>query len=158
MKTKHRNAANAKRSRRWQADPSAMQRVIARTTVFTAAEVQELALPVRLAYESLRTGVGNEDDCDTLAIAVNAALVRSESIDPLCEQTCIDAQDGLMRAKARFAATGRWGFDGLAMQSIPLALDLHEQMLSLSSPAQMIEAQQEVLARMARGQVRDVSK
>ena len=151
MKTKHRKASAAKR--RWQADPGALRRVLARTEPFTAAEVRELALPVRLAFESLRTGAGHEADCDTLAVALNATLVRAEAIDPLCEQVCIDAQDGLMRAKLRHAETGRWGFDGLALQNIPPALDLHEQMLALSSPAQMIAAQEEVLQRMARGQV-----
>ncbi len=134
-------------------DPSAIYRVMNRLQPFTDDELRTLALPVRVAFESLRAGRGTEGDFHTLAAAINTALMRSESIDPLCEQTCITAQAALMRVLDRHQRTGLWGLDGLALQDIPLAIDLHEQLLQLSTPLQMQQAMQETLRRMQAGQV-----
>ena len=153
MKTKHRSAATAKRAHRWQADPRALHKVLARTETLTPGEVQQLALPARVAWESLRGGHGEQGDFDTLAAALNIALVRAEAIDPLCERTCIDAQGALMRTHERYGRTGRWGVDGPALQAIPPALDLHDQMLELSTPAQIEAAGLEVMRRIRAGEV-----
>ncbi len=107
MKTKHRNASHAKR--RYQADPSAIYRVFNKVQMFTRDELLRLNMPVRIAFESLRTGHGEDGDFHTLAAAINCALIRSEEIDPLCVETCKLAQDGLFRAIMRHNNTGRWG-------------------------------------------------
>ena len=104
MKTAHRTASQYKR--RWQADPGAIYRVMGRLQPFTPAEQLNLNLPPRVAYESLRTGAGEEMDFHTLAGAVNVAMVRAEVIDPLAEQTAITARDALMRCWQRHQATG----------------------------------------------------
>ena len=120
---------------------------------FTTAELLALQIPVRSAFESLRTGHGTEPDFHTLAAAVNTALIRSESIDPLCVETCQRAQAALIGVLARFKRCGAWGVDHHALQDIPPALDLHEQLLELSSPLQMANAMKETLARMNSGHV-----
>ena len=145
MRTKHRTAA--KQKRKWAADPMAMFNVIRKIEPFTEEEVTRLALPVRLAYESIRSGTGSEADFDALAIAINDAVIRSESIDALCVETCRIAQDALLQAKERYLRTGRWGFDWQGLQNIPPALDLYEEIIANSTPAQMIEAGIEQIAR-----------
>lgn len=149
MKTSHRQASHAKR--RYQADPSAIYRVMSRLQTFTGSEQLKLNLPVRLAYESLRTGVGSENDFHTLAAAINVTVVRAEAIDPLAEQTAIAARDAVMRCWQRHQATARWGFDGLALQDLPPALDLYDQLLALSTPLQMQQAMTETIRRMESG-------
>lgn len=148
MKTAHRQASRAKRR---PADPSSIYRLMNKIQLFTPAELRTLKLPVRLAFESLRTGAGGEGDFHTLAAAVNTAMVRSESIDQLCVETCQRAQGALMLVKSRFDRLGKWGLDATSLQDIPPAIDLHEQLLDMSTPLQMQNAMAETIRRMNAG-------
>jgi hypothetical protein len=134
-------------------DARSLPRLIARLEPFTSAELLALQTPVRVAFESLRTGSGTEPDFHTLAAAVNTSLIRSEAIDPLCVETCQRAQAALLGMLGRFKRLGAWGVDHHALQDIPPALDLHEQLLELSTPLQMANAMQETLQRMNDGHV-----
>jgi hypothetical protein len=155
MKSAHRSASRAKRSStgRWQADPSAFYRLMNKLQPFKADELAMLNVHVRLAFERIRIGNGQDEHFHTLATAINVAMIRSETIDPLCLQTCQLAQASLMRCIDRHYRLGVWGFDGLALQDIPPAIDLHEQILALSTPLQMQDAMAETLVRMQRGDI-----
>lgn len=67
MNTAHRQQSRAKRS--YTADPSAIYRLMNRNQLFTKVELVKLQTPVRVAFESLRTGHGDERDFHTLAAA-----------------------------------------------------------------------------------------
>lgn len=149
MKTAHRNAAHGKR--KYMADPSAIYRVLNRIEPFTPAEQHQLNVPIKLAYERLRTGGGDVQDFVTLADAVNVAMIRAEAIDPMAEQTAVAARDALHRCWLRHNTTGKWGFDGPALQDIPLAIDLHEQLLALCTPLQLQDAKREAIRRKEQG-------
>lgn len=137
----------------WQRNHDAFQRVISRLEPFTPAEQHQLSLPIRTAYERLRTGAGSAQDFHDLAGAINVTMVRCEAINPLAEVTAIDARDAMMRCWQRHLDTGKWGFDGPALQALPPAIDLHEQLLALSTPLQMAQAMQETIRRMEAGDV-----
>ena len=128
-----------------------MYRLMSKIQLFTPVELVKLQAPVRVAFESLRIGRGDENDFHTLACIVNVALIRSESIDQLCVETCQRAQDALMTILARSKRLGKWGLDAAGLQDIPPAMDLHEQLLELSTPHQMQQAMQETLLRMEAG-------
>lgn len=132
-------------------------RLISELRPFDTAERLNLALPPRVAFESMRDGKGSDGDFDTLAAVVNVAMVRCEEIGQEGVELCQEAQDCLMETKARRERTGYWGFDYKALQSIPLAIDLHEQLLELSTPRQMMNAMREVVKRMKAGQVHEVA-
>jgi hypothetical protein len=154
MKTKHRIASRAKRSPgRYQADPSSIYRLMNKLQPFTDGELLRLNMPVRMSYESIRSGQGVDDDFHTLAAAINTAMVRSETIDDLCVKTCQIAQAALFRCIERHHRLGAWGFDALALQEIPAAIELHESILELSTPVQMQDAMREVLVRQRQGNV-----
>jgi len=158
MKSSHRTASRAKRSPgRYQADPASIYRLMNKIQPFSTGELLRLNMPVRMSYESLRCGRGVDDDFHTLAAAINTALVRSESIDDLCVHTCQLAQAALMRCIERHHRLGVWGFDALALQTIPAAIDLHESILELSRPTQMQDAMRETLLRMRRGDIYDAA-
>ena len=141
------------RRRKYSADPMAMFKVINKIEPFTPAELLRLELPVRLSFEALRTGAGTESDFHDLCAAINTSMVRSEAVDPLCEQTAIAARDALMRCWNRFERTGRFGFDGPGLSEVEAGIDLHEQLCRLSTPLQMIEALRTVMARGKSGEV-----
>ena len=151
MNTAHRTASNGKH--RYHADPMAIFKVMDKLTPFNDIELLRLELPIRLAFEALRTGRGTESDFHDLCAAVNTTMVRSESVDPLCEQTAIAARDALMRCWHRHEKTQRWGFGGPALHEIEAGISLHEQLIRLSTPLQMIEALREVLRRGDCGEV-----
>lgn len=150
MKTKHRTAAKAKR--RWQADPSSLYRVMSKHQEFTHEEHAKLNLPVRLAFEKIKAGTGEDDDFHILAAASNVSLVCSEKIDPLVEGVCLNARDALLRTNERHERTGRWGFDGPALSEIMEMIDIYDQLTSLLKPVQLQNAMNETLARARRGE------
>jgi hypothetical protein len=137
--------------RKYQADPMSMFKTMNKVEPFSAKELTQLNMPVRMAFDCLRTGEGKEMHFHTLAAAVNVALVRSESIDPLCVETCQRAQDALMSVLARSKRLGKWGLDAAGLQDIPPAIELHEQLLQLSTPLQMQKAMNETIQRMNAG-------
>jgi hypothetical protein len=151
MNSLHRQQSHGKH--RYHADPMAMFKTINRIEPFSADELLRLELPIRLAFEALRTGRGTESDFHDLAAAINTAMVRSEAVDPLCEQTAIAARDALMRCWHRHQRTGVWGFDGPALLEVEAGIDLHEQLIRLSTPLQMIEALRTVMQRGRCGEV-----
>jgi hypothetical protein len=151
MKTAHRTASHAKR--RYQADPMAMFRVFNRVVLFDEAEQARLCVPARLSFEKLRTGAGSEPDFHLLAACINVTMILAEAVDPLAEQSAVAARDAAMRCWERFNRTGRLGFDGPALLDIPVALDLHDQLMALCTPLQVSKAVEEVAQRMADGQV-----
>jgi hypothetical protein len=140
-------------NRKWHADPKAMLRLVSKVQPFTEGEIVALETPVRLAWESLKTGKATEADFHTLAGAVNVALVRSEDINPLAVEVCNRAAEALMSVWARFQRSRVWGVDYLALNHLPTAIDLYEQLLELSTPMQMQEAMNTTIKRMNDGHV-----
>ena len=151
MNTAHRAASHGKH--RYQADPMAIFKVMNKLTPFNDIELLRLELPIRLAFEALRTGRGTESDFHDLCAAINTTMVRSEAVDPLCEQTAIAARDALMRCWHRHQKTQRWGFDGPALHEIEAGISLHEELIRNSTPLEMIEALREVIRRGIRNEV-----
>lgn len=139
-------------------DPLYLRRTIGMAQQFTPEEITQLMLPASVAYESLRTGRGTEDDFDTLAQVVNVALVRCEAIGQPGVELCKDAQSALMDMLARHRRTGRWGLDHNALRDLPPALDLYHQLLQLSTAGQMTAAMREVLQRAAAGQIHETAQ
>ena len=151
MNTAHRTASHGKH--RYQADPMAIFKVMNKLTPFNDIELLRLELPIRLAFEALRTGRGTESDFHDLCAAINTTMVRSESVDPLCEQTAIAARDALMRCWQRHEKTQRWGFDGPALLEVEAGISLHEELIRNSTPLEMMDALREVQRRGMRNEV-----
>jgi len=145
MKTAHRKASQHKH--RWQKDYSAFGRIIGLLEPFTPEELLRLELPIRMSFEALKSGKGVESDFHDIAAAINCTMVRSEEVDPMCEYTAIAARDALMRTWHRWEKTGKWGFDGPALAEVEAGIDLHEQLIRLSTPGQMVKAMREVIRR-----------
>jgi len=149
MKTAHRKAARHKR--KWQADPAAMGRVFACTQPYTDAEQAQMALPARLAFQSIVQGKGEIGDLDTVAVTVNATLILSETVHQECVGVCLDAADAVIEAKNRWRKLQRLGFSGPGMESVRTALDLYEEFLRHITPAQHTGAWREVWRRIDAG-------
>ena len=121
-------------------------RVIHRLEPFSPSELMRLELPIRMSFQALKSGTGSEQDFHDIAAVINVTIIRSQEIDPLCEKTANDASDAMMRMWYRHKTTGKWGFDGPALSEVEAAIELHEQLIRLSSPQQMMTAMEKVIA------------
>lgn len=154
-------------TRRYHADPTAPLRGIWGNVPFSEADQTELSLPVHLCLEALRTGRATEVDFDTLALIANVCLIRAEMIDKAARKrgrlhdpeaqlmvpVIQRAQDALLTLKARAMHTGRFVATGPELQEITTVVDIHDQLLALSTPRQMKQALREIMRRVQRGQV-----
>ncbi len=140
------------RYHKYAADPTAMYKVFNRLQPFNQAELVQLELPPRISFEALKTGHGTERDWSDLAAVVNVAIVRSHDIAPECVAVAEAGSDALMRMWHRAQAHGVWRFDGPALAEVEAVVDLHEQIIRLSTPEQMMQAMRKVVAaRKAQG-------
>ena len=146
MKTKYRVAARAKRQH--QGDPSAMYRLLGRIQPFTQDELTKLQLPVLMAFDDLRHGKGTRQDFSTLVAIISVVIDRAKTISPKCLELCGDAMSGLERMQERHEKTGKWGFDGTAMQDMGAVIDLYRQLLELGAPGEMIDAIRQSIGRL----------
>lgn len=141
------------RKRRWQKDPSAMYRVMSMQQPFTQSEQIKLNLPVREALQSMRDGTGTDVHWNTLAAITNVCLLRGERIAPEVVDVAKDSQMAVLSIKARFDRTGKWGVSHDDLVQLEACIDLHEQLIELSTPGQILQAFRDVLARMNAGHI-----
>ena len=138
-------------------DPAAALRAVQRCSPAVSDDVLQGKVAVREALERLRSAPGHSqqaaNDYATLACMANVSLVRAEAISPLLVPPVQAAQDALVRMQARAARGLGYGFDGTGLQAVTDVVDVFEQILDLSTPAQMHAANAQVLARMRKGVV-----
>lgn len=111
-----------------------------RSAPYSATELAEKKQAIWDSFDALKNGRGTEVDFENLDIAFATALERSRQIDELCVVTATVASDALRRTWERYLRLGRFGFDGPALEPIQDAIDLHDQLLELSTPKQMMDA------------------
>lgn len=135
MRTAHRTAAHAKR--KYQADPFAMFKVVARTTGFNQAEQTACALPVRIAWDALKGGSASENDIATLTDVIAICTSAGQNMDALVEETCEAARRAMCAVADRFIRCQRWGVDAAALRDIPPIVDFYEELLRNATGGQM---------------------
>ncbi len=146
------------RKRRY-VDPLAGMRAISGMIPFNEEEQAKLSWPVRLSWQKFMEGMATDHDFDVLACIVNVATMRAASIGSKeVWEACRAGQESLMRIKARQDRTGKLGLDYQDREDLPTVIDIHEQLIELSTPKQMMEAMKEVLRRMSAGKVMEPNK
>lgn len=126
------------RNRKYHKDPTAFARVIAETELFNEQEAVNLTLPNRVSFQLLLNGDAEAHDVGKLIDHMNVTLVRSWGTDhqPIAQR----AVDALRRCYERHERIGKWGLDGPARAEIEQGLELHEELVRLSTPKQMLDA------------------
>lgn len=149
MKTAHRQASTAKR-RRWAADPHATARRFGVGTTFPPEAQSTMTLPVRIAFERVRTGAGTADDFDHLTSAASMGYLCLDGKDPHAQEVFTRAEHALERMLQRHHAQQRWGLDGPGLQAVADMLPVYEQLASLVMPSEILAAYAEYSRRVAR--------
>lgn len=146
-----RRVAKPVRPPKWGQNVSSGLDLLRKMQPFTASEYTMLALPPREAFDALKAARASAEDFDTLACVANVALVRCEKIGPEAVQVAKEGQQALMRIKARHTRTGKWGMNHQDITDLLGVIELHEQLIELSSPQDMTDAYIEVIRRMEHG-------
>jgi hypothetical protein len=138
---------------RWPANPLAHLATISKLRPFDSEEAARLSLEGRMAWHHLTHGRGTEAHFDTLAIHMNAALVLSEPVGQAAVDVIISGQQALVEMQQRYHRHGRFGANASELAVVPAALDLYDQLLSLSNPLQLMKAFCEARQRIEDGDV-----
>jgi len=123
-------------------DPQVMWRVTSDSSPYSDEDVIRMMLPVRMAFELLRNGEATADDAYTLANAINDTAIRAWGLEdedaanaagPIANA----AIHAMRRCGERYKRIGRLGLDGPGLADVAQGVDLYEQLVRLSTPAQM---------------------
>lgn len=118
----------------------AVMTLLMRSSPYTESDIAAKIGPIRTSFAAIKSGQATLVDLEALDVAMTTALGYARSIDPLVVLTATVARDAIGRCWARYQRTGRLGWDGPALQSMEDGIDLHEQMLRMSTPAAMMAA------------------
>jgi hypothetical protein len=142
MNREHRRSALFKRKNRTEtySEPSQVLTPFIRCTTFSQNEAATLSVQVRMAWHKLSNGEGSIEAFDCLAGHLNAAYHRANEIHADCAAIIDAAQASANVIRDRYERTKVFGADAHSLRVIPEALDLYDQILANSSPAQMVAA------------------
>jgi len=145
--------------KRRRVDPIAALRTLGMARTLSKNEQNALSVVYWAALDAMSRGHGDETHFDSLAGAVNLALVLAERAANNADAIALiqSAQEALMRAQQRSKTLGRYGFDGLGYAAVQAVLDIHDQQLALCTGKEMIDAMDEAIRRMRAGHVFEVS-
>ncbi len=125
---------------KYKKDAGAVLRVLTLNAPYTPEQITGIVLPIRLSFEALRTGAATDRDVSDLITAINVTIVRSLAVHKKAVDVAALAGRSLARCVDRHSRTGRWGLDGPGIADLEQGIDLHEQILTLSRPLDMVEA------------------
>ncbi len=145
------------RNRRTPEQANAWARLIEDVRPYDAGDMTENFVRIRVCFERLRTGVGDELDFDLVSKHVNMGMLRAEQIDPDLVAIMARGQQALVRTKARRLRGLALGFDAQGLQDLPAAIDVFEVIAEASSPQQMQQAITEMFRRIRHGHILEVN-
>ncbi|WP_168921860.1 hypothetical protein [Polaromonas vacuolata] len=120
---------------------------------FDKEEAAELSNEARIAWLNLKHGTGTTTHFDTLATALNSALVMCEPIGQEAVDVVIRAQLSVVEMQSRYRRTSTFGADANALANVPDGLDLYDQLLTFSNPLQLVRAVKDSWKRIENGDV-----
>lgn len=142
-----------KRNRKMRREPANnlyLENLLANSRPPPEQDVTRLMNDVRTMYQRVRDGVGDEVDVIRLGVVINTGCTRGRTIgQPLVDAFQL-AGEALLRCEERSKRTGHTGFDGPGLLAMNAAMDLYQELLTLSSVQQMADAETAARRWMAR--------
>lgn len=103
-----------------------------------------------VAIDAMTNGSANLTHFDTLVYAMNIAVI-------LMEQGLGDEDIELIRAAQDGLTRGKLGLDGDALQALKAAAIVHEAHVAVATRGELVDAINEMHARVERGNIRQVA-
>lgn len=157
MNREQRRAAKFKRSNRdrnhVRSAPTGGLGIIPMAQQYSDDEFRRLSLNARLAWHKLANGMGTQDDFDMLATCLNVAAVMAADIDELALDVLDRGMTAMVAMKERYMRLGRFGADADALQAMPHALNVHDEIIKNSTPLQTVTALRTSMKMVEQGTV-----
>jgi len=131
-------------------------RAQASTERLDASQLRDLAIGYHGALAGITSGRGTWDDCNTLALAANVALVLAEAGLGADELPVVQrAQSAIVQLVQRGALGGRYALTGAELRDLQELLELHDAQLAHEACTEgvMVAALAEIRRRMTSGNV-----
>lgn len=157
MNREQRRAAKFKRAVRnrnfERSAPTGGLGIITLAQTYSDEEFLRLSNNARLPWYKLCNGLGDQEDFDMLATSLNVAAILAKDIDDLVLEVIDRGMNAMASMKSRFLRTGRFGADAQALQDMPDALDVHDEIIKNSSPMQTVAALRTAMKMVEQGSV-----
>lgn len=127
-------------------------------TPYAKSKSEEIGVQLRMSWQAIIDGRGDDVDFANLASACNIAMIRCESIGQDALDLCISARDALLVIFERKHRVGKLGVCAQSLRDIPPMIDIHEQLCELSTASEMMNAEIESYRRMKNNEVKTCSK
>lgn len=114
----------------------------------TSQQTTGLMLELYEHFAALKSGDAEPEHFHQLGCSLNTALVRAEGIGQELVDVMQAAHAAMIECAELHQRHGRFGFTGPGMQAVAEALEVYGQIVSLSTPRQMMAAVTEGHRRM----------
>ncbi|WP_136419945.1 hypothetical protein [Herbaspirillum sp. ST 5-3] len=115
-------------------------------------QVAELGIGYRMAFSMVLAGQSTAENWAMIVCSLNIGLILSEWGMGIEHCDLFKAAlEGASRAKYRGDKTGKYGFDGAAIQAIQDAFDVHEAQIQIATKRDLVAAVKEVHRRAEAG-------
>jgi hypothetical protein len=124
-------------------------------THITLAQDQQrdIGIAYRSSLQAMLRGHGTEQTWSTVACMLNLALMLSEQgVLPKALDTIKQAQQAIVRSRARAMKFGAWAFDGEGIRDVLAAANYHDEQLEVAKRSQVVHAIKEVHRRVEIGE------
>jgi hypothetical protein len=124
-------------------------------THITLAQDQQrdIGIAYRTSLQAMLRGQGTEQTWSTVACMLNLALILTEQgVLPQALDTIKQAQDAIVRSRARAEKFNSWAFDGEGIRAVLTAANYHDEQLEVAKRSQVVHAIKEVHRRVEIGE------
>lgn len=125
-------------------------------THITLAQDQQrdIGIAYRSSLHAMLRGKGTEQTWSTVACMLNLALMLAEQgVLPKALDVIKQAQEALIRSRARAEKCNSWAFDGKGIRDAMAAANYHDEQLEIAKRSQVVQAIREVHRRVDIGEI-----
>lgn len=138
---------------KYKANSDVTLRLLAGLADFTEAEILKMSLPIRTCLQKFVIGTADEADWNTLAHVANVVVLCGEKIAEEVKECGKEAQKSVLRILHNFKVQNVWSISDDDMAAMAAAVDVHEQLLRLCKPRDILWAVDESHRRSMNGKV-----
>lgn len=136
--TQLRQRRSAAAMRKKATNPKAALKALRVSETLTGGEAATIALAARMSWERLCNGTGTVTDYNDIAWAVNLVGLGLEHLSIPGVAEVVEGATAAMRGVLeRYQRINRFGVDAQSLRDVPPLLDLHDQLLTFLSAAQL---------------------
>lgn len=115
---------------------------------------RDIGIAYRASLHAMLRGSGTQQTWSTVACMLNLALMLAEQdVVPNALDVIKQAQEAIVRSRARAEKFNTWAFDGEGIRDVMAAANYHDEQLEVAKRSQVVHAIREVHRRVDAGEI-----